>query len=537
MGTDIRLEEAFVSMITTVSISDEILARIQNDVAADAEYGATLRAYDASFPAEKRADCGDYWPARNEYASEDGLLYYQGRIVVPRPARARVVEALHRGHVAVSTMVKRAKDTVWWPSMLPELKKRAQQCGECQEELPMQMREPMQSFEIPAAPGLVVHADNFELAAKEYLILADGFSGWTEVFTSSSRRPAEVMRLLRTYMARNGVPRQFHSDQGAAFMSAEFRAFCQKWGIKATEASAKHPRGNAIAEAAVKKVKKILCMAMSEDELTKALLAMHQTPVAPGRPSPAQLHFGRNVRDDLHPRVTAAHISWQEVREWKEAVALERKHTYDRGTRALRGLWEGEVVLVHQGGRWERAKVLRSLPRPRSYLVQVLRTGQRLERNRHLLREIDQESKLPSIKRVCPSPFFQPREPRAPIQVLMMPGGVVGAASTAPPPARTPGPSTPQDRRLSTLTSSSGSPAETDTTPVRSPALSASPGTPTRSESSQSSRSRSTEQTATDDEEASDDHDEWSSPVARTPPLHITRAGRHVRQPDRYSPS
>ncbi len=185
-------------------------------------------------------------------------------------------------------MVKGARDTVWWPAMIRDLRNSVCKCGDCQTELPAQQRKPMLSFEVLAAPGLVVHADNFELAAKEYLILTDGFSGWTEVFTSASRRPSELARLLRVYMTRNGVPRRFHSDQGSAFTAAEFRDFCAKWGIMVTTGSAKHPRGNAVAEASVKKVKKILRTARDEDELAMALLAMHQTPIAPD-PGPAAL--------------------------------------------------------------------------------------------------------------------------------------------------------------------------------------------------------------------------------------------------------
>ncbi len=335
MGTDIRLEEAFVSLVETTPIADELVEKIRRDAMTDPAYEATLRAYRTSFPPECGPVCGEYWAAREELTAEGGLLFYQGRMVVPRASRKRVIEGLHRGHVALASMKKRAQDTVWWPSVVNDMKLRAQRCGDCQQELPMQPREPMVSFEVPAAPGVVVHADNFELAAKEYLIVTDGFSGWAEVFTSQTRRPGEVIRQMRTYISRHGVPRQFHSDQGSAFVAAEFREFCRKWGIRVTQGSAKHPRGNAIAEAAVKKVKKILRTAKDEDELAQALLAMHQTPVAEGRPTPAQLHFGRNLRDELHPRVLQKAVQWEEVKEWKEAVAAERKYHFDKGTRPL----------------------------------------------------------------------------------------------------------------------------------------------------------------------------------------------------------
>jgi hypothetical protein len=77
----------------------------------------------------------------------------------------------------------------------------------------------MMSHEIPEAPGLTVHADYFKAGGHEYLITVDGFSGWMEVMTVANRRPRELMRVVRVYMARHGIPRRFHADQGLTFES------------------------------------------------------------------------------------------------------------------------------------------------------------------------------------------------------------------------------------------------------------------------------------------------------------------------------
>jgi transposase InsO family protein len=215
----------------------------------------------------------------------------------------------------------------------------------------------MKSFEVPVAPGLVVHADHFELGPKEYLLLVDGFSGWAEAFVTRNRTPADVMRIMRVYMSRNGIPRVFHSDQGSAFVSTEFRKFCSDWGIKATEGSAKHPRGNAIAEAYVKKLKHVLRTARDDDDVAKALLAMRMTPIAPGRPSPAELHLGRTLRGEWTQKVNQATVDWKDMREWKMTLAAERGQHFNRGTRPLPDLQVGQHVWVWHNGKWVRGKV------------------------------------------------------------------------------------------------------------------------------------------------------------------------------------
>jgi transposase InsO family protein len=560
MGTDIRLEDAFVSMISTTQIADELVEKIRTDIQSDEKYKTMLQLVLTTTEHAEASQGGEYWASREGYAVEDGLLFFQGRMVIPRAARPRVIESLHRGHVALATMKKRAEHAVWWPGIVNDLKLRAQRCGDCHEELPMQPREPMVSFEVPSAPGIVVHADNFELAAKEYLMLTDGFSGWTEVFTSSSRRPSEVMRLMRAYMSRHGVPRQFHSDQGSAFISVEFREFCKKWGIKATTGSAKHPRGNAIAEASVKKVKKLLRTAKDDDELAMALLAFHQTPVAPGRPSPAQLHYGRNLRDELHPKVQQANIGWTEVREWKMAVAAERKTQFDRGTRPLPPLKNGDLVLVRHNDSWQRGWVVQCLDRPRSYIVKLEKSGQQLQRNRHLLRLVDQSSGKPCAKEANPDKFFQARTPRAPVRLL--------SPTIVQLPLTQPGtdPSTPPGHDAQPTTPDVNPQQNQDSSPRQSPTPVQSrddgdPHSPPQSSRSSSSLFQSPRSTAewsedentldplesgnsSEDSESQSDDDgrdpesgNSGPPQPRDAATTVTRAGRPSKAPNRYSPS
>jgi hypothetical protein len=87
MGTDIRLEDAFVSMVETTQIADELVQRIGNDAKNDAAYMATIAALKAGFSPDHSQGCGEYWTARDGYAEEKGLLYFEGRMVIPRLTR------------------------------------------------------------------------------------------------------------------------------------------------------------------------------------------------------------------------------------------------------------------------------------------------------------------------------------------------------------------------------------------------------------------------------------------------------------------
>ena len=90
-----------------------------------------------------------------------------------------------------------------------------------------------------------------------------------------------------------------------------------------------------------------------------SLLAWHQTPIAPGRPSPAQIHLGRNLRDDLHWDVHQSKIDWGEVRRWKEKKNEKAKHYFDRGTRKLDKLTPNQNFFVWFKDEWKDGIVLK----------------------------------------------------------------------------------------------------------------------------------------------------------------------------------
>jgi hypothetical protein len=182
-----------------------------------------------------------------------------------------------------------------------------------------------------------------------------------------------------------------------------------------TTASAKHSQGNAIAESAVKKIKRAFMSAKSEDELVQAILAMHQTPVEIGRPTPAQLHFGRNVRDEIHDKILPAQVDWQEVRERKEQQKREEKKKYDRAARDLPELRIGQKVRVSWGKEWKSAVVLEKDPRPRSYRLKMEGSEKVVERNRVMIRTKHDDGSDEKGGKIDNHLFFQQEVPAWPL--------------------------------------------------------------------------------------------------------------------------
>lgn len=116
------------------------------------------------------------------------------------------------------------------------------------------------------------------------------------------------------------------------------------------------------------------------------MLQWAQTPIAPGRPSPAQIHFGRNLRDDLHNRVEQSAVAWEEIKQWKEASREAVARGYNRGSRELETLTVGTEVFVLCREVWRTGVISRVLEKPRAYAVKLHDSGRTIQQNRKFLR-------------------------------------------------------------------------------------------------------------------------------------------------------
>ena len=147
-------------------------------------------------------------------------------------------------------------------------------------------------------PMAHVGVDLFEFSGKQYLICVDKWSGcpvYTQLNTVTTRA---VIGVLEDWFNILGWPSTIRSDGGPQFLGP-FKAWCQDNNIIHELSSPYNPRGNGLAEAAVKNVKHLLqkC-SISRESANKALYFWRNVPRSDGY-SPAQLLFGRRQLTNL----------------------------------------------------------------------------------------------------------------------------------------------------------------------------------------------------------------------------------------------
>ena len=358
----------------------------------------------------------DFWEIREDLRYVDGVLVYKDRIVIPYLLRKQIVDNLHSAHQGTTSMYSRAKAIVYWPRLISDLENARNNCRSCHKNAPSHAKLPPSAPEIPTTPFQMIFADYFQLAGKHYLVIGDRLSGWTEIVqvrnVLGSTGSKGLCTALRTLFSRVGVPEEISSDGGPEFVSREMLDFFSRWGIRHRLSSAYFPQSNGRAEVAVKSSKRLLednittNGSLDTDEMVRALLQQRNTPDRDCSLSPAEILFGRGLRDTL-PQLSKSvsiHDNKQLHSQWHRAWAAKEEALRTRlvrsceklevGSKELPALREGDSVFIQNqdksSGRplkWDRQGTVIACKQHDQYLVKVQGSGKLTLRNRRFLRK------------------------------------------------------------------------------------------------------------------------------------------------------
>ena len=196
-----------------------------------------------------------YFAKKDELSLYDGCILWGTRIVIPAPDRDAVLMELHEGHPGMARMKALARMYVWWPGLNDDIEKTVRQCTECQLNQPTPAA-PLQLWQWPTRPWKRLHLDYAgPVKGKMYLIIIDAHSKWIEAVCTPSATSAAVIEELRVLFAQFGLPDTKVNDNGTCFVSAEFKAYLTKNGIKQITSAPYYPATNGMAERAVQIVK------------------------------------------------------------------------------------------------------------------------------------------------------------------------------------------------------------------------------------------------------------------------------------------
>ncbi|KAK2578340.1 hypothetical protein KPH14_012794 [Odynerus spinipes] len=209
-----------------------------------------------------------------EFNCQRGIILREGRVVIPRPLRNKILKELHAEHFGIVKMKAMARQYVWWPGMDRDLENTVRDCANCNltQNEPPKIRG--QEWKPSSFPFQRVHIDYAgPFLGHYFLILVDSFSKWPEVHITKNITSATTIHKCRQTFSTFGIPELIVSDNGRSFTSMEFAQFLKANGIKHKTTAPFHPATNGQAERFVQTLKLALKKKFQDVHVTKLELA------------------------------------------------------------------------------------------------------------------------------------------------------------------------------------------------------------------------------------------------------------------------
>ncbi|UYV72188.1 K02A2.6-like [Cordylochernes scorpioides] len=130
-----------------------------------------------------------YWPAKDDFSVENGILLKGSRYVIPMKIRNGLLQRIHEGHLGIVKCRERAKGSVW-PRIINEIEEMGQ----------------------------------------NYLLITDYYSRYPEIARLEDMTSASVIVHCKSIFARHETPLEVRSDNGPQFGSL-FKEFAQDYGF------------------------------------------------------------------------------------------------------------------------------------------------------------------------------------------------------------------------------------------------------------------------------------------------------------------
>lgn len=321
-----------------------------------------------------------FWCFRDELAILDGLVMKGNRVVVPSALREETLNLLHEGHQGLTATLQRARRTVYWPKLQDDISQMIQQCEDCQKHAKKKPRPPERQLSA-TRPMEIIGMDLLDFKGQHAVVAIDYFSGYVMLDYIRTETSESVMRVLNNNFRKFGLPESIISDNGPCFKSEKFAQFCNEFEVKHITSSPHYHQSNGRAERAIQTVKQIMKKSKTEGEVTRALLAYHDTPVSGDLPSPAELFFNRRINTRLGFMYQPALLT-----DAQKTALCEKRAAHLKSSKPLKDEFTPDQAIwfTEDGSpEWKPGYIECRDPLPDSYWIVNSENSRRLRRNKH----------------------------------------------------------------------------------------------------------------------------------------------------------
>ena len=227
------------------------------------------------------------------------LILRDNEILIPKEARAELVDQLHITHLSYRMMKDLAKGKFFWPGMASALDKKYKACEACKENSISHHDKPHQvipeNLQMLAA-GEQISVDFAVFNNKDFMVVKDRVSGLIWARPTRDQTSQEAFKVIMEWSYRYGLPHECRSDGGGSFRN-KFTELMKSVGINHIKTSPYNSKSNGGCERAVRSIKENLrkegVKKMTQDILDKLTFNINNHPQAGDVGTAAERFFGR----------------------------------------------------------------------------------------------------------------------------------------------------------------------------------------------------------------------------------------------------
>lgn len=245
-----------------------------------------------------------YFKNRNLLNTENKLMYYGHRVVIPKVLQKSVLMSLHENHTGIVRMKMLNRSYAWWPNCDKDIENYVQSCNICQGTQNVPKEIVTTNWPQCSYPLERIHVDFFYYFGKTFLIIVDSYSKFCDIKLMPSTNINTLIDKLKSFFSIFGLPVEIVSDNGPPFQSFVFKTFCKLHGIILSKSPPYHPQSNGLAERAVQSVKRVFrkfCLEANEgmsiqNKIEKFLIHQRNSICTTTSKTPAELIFSYKPR-------------------------------------------------------------------------------------------------------------------------------------------------------------------------------------------------------------------------------------------------
>lgn len=170
-----KYDESLRDLIHTVKVAEikystEKLSELKSETNNDTILKRVIEYYVNRWPNQLKEDneINHYYKIKAELTVEDGLVYFNNRVVIPRVLRGDMLRRIHESHQGIEKSKQLAKQHGnYWPGIMSDITNLVLTCLVCNKYNRSNKKTELMSHEIKKIPFKKVGADIAQLGGKD----------------------------------------------------------------------------------------------------------------------------------------------------------------------------------------------------------------------------------------------------------------------------------------------------------------------------------------------------------------------------------